>query len=128
MNRLTLNKDFTKTEIGCDWYTVGEDIKNLSNIITCSGVDMKPCIPNLYVLPEIEKVIFNPPTTIVIWKDGTKTIVRCGKDDTFFEDMGLSAAIARKMFGSRSALQRVVDGAERQIPKIEYKNKKKAKK
>ncbi len=27
--------------------------------------------------PDIEKVIFNDPATIVIWKDKTKTVVKC---------------------------------------------------
>ena len=30
--------------------------------------------PELKMLPEIEKVIFNDPATVVIWSDGTKTI------------------------------------------------------
>ena len=33
--------------------------------------------PNTTKLPEIKDVIFNEPATIIIWKDGTKTVVKC---------------------------------------------------
>lgn len=29
----------------------------------------------------IRKVIFSNPATIVLWSDGTKTVVKCGPDD-----------------------------------------------
>ena len=32
---------------------------------------------------EIKRVVFNDPATIVFWKDGTKTVVKCSKGDTF---------------------------------------------
>jgi len=48
----------------------------------------------------IEKVIFNDPATIVFWKDGTKTIVKCSEDDTFDKEKGLAMAISKKIFGT----------------------------
>lgn len=33
----------------------------------------------------IDKVIFNPPATIVFWKDGTKTVVKCKEGEEFSE-------------------------------------------
>lgn len=36
-------------------------------------------------LPEIKKVIFNPPATIVFWLDGTKTVVKCKEGEEFSE-------------------------------------------
>ena len=30
----------------------------------------------------IRKVIFNDPATIVLWSDGSKTVVKCGPEDT----------------------------------------------
>lgn len=50
--------------------------------------------------PEISKVIFNPPCTIVLWSDKTKTIVRCQGGDVFDPEKGLAMAIAKKMFGN----------------------------
>jgi len=102
----------------------------LTDCITTSGggfFGAAPVTKGLSV-PEIEKVIFNNPTTIVLWADGTKTIVRCGKDETFYEDAGLSAAVSKKLFGSRAAFLREVAKAERQLPKEDYKKTKKVKK
>ena len=48
---------------------------------------------------EIEDVIFNGPATIVFWRDGTKTVVKCTKGDTFSEDAGVALCIAKKMMG-----------------------------
>lgn len=52
------------------------------------------------VVPPIKKVIFNNPATIVIWEDGTKTVVKCSKDDTFSEYAGLSMCITKKLLGN----------------------------
>lgn len=43
----------------------------------------------------IEKVIFNPPATIVIWIDGTKTIVKCN-GEKFDQEKGLAMAISKR--------------------------------
>ena len=50
--------------------------------------------------PSILKVIFNDPATIVLWSDGTKTIVRCQEGDTFDPEKGLSMAITKKALGN----------------------------
>lgn len=52
----------------------------------------------MYIMPEIKKVIFNDPATIVYWTDGTKTVVKAGKDDTFDKETGLAMAIAKRVF------------------------------
>lgn len=49
----------------------------------------------------IEKVIFNAPATIVLWADGTKTVVKCGEDDTFDPEKGLAMAISKKVLGNK---------------------------
>lgn len=49
----------------------------------------------------IEKVIFNDPATIVLWKDGTKTIVKCGDEDAYDPEKGLAMAIAKKALGNQ---------------------------
>lgn len=50
---------------------------------------------------EIRKVIFNDPATIVIWKDGSKTVVKCGENDIYDKEKGLAMAIAKKAFGNK---------------------------
>ena len=51
----------------------------------------------------IKKVIFNDPATIVLWKDGTKTVVKCQEGDTFDPEKGLSMAIAKKAYGNKGS-------------------------
>lgn len=51
---------------------------------------------------EIKKVIFNGPATVVYWGDGTKTVVKCSKDDEFDPEKGLAMAIAKKFFGNEN--------------------------
>ena len=55
----------------------------------------------------IRKVIFNDPATIVLWSDGTKTVVKCGPDDIFDKEKGLAMAIVKKMAGSDSRFHKV---------------------
>lgn len=47
----------------------------------------------------IRRVIFNGPATIVIWRDGSKTIVKCSGDDIFDPEKGLAMAICKKILG-----------------------------
>ena len=48
---------------------------------------------------EIKDVRYNDPATIVFWKDGTKTVVKCQKDkgDTYNPELGLAMCIIKKM-------------------------------
>lgn len=50
----------------------------------------------------IKDVIFNDPAIIVLWKDGTKTVVKCQENDTFSKETGLAMAICKKFFGNKS--------------------------
>ena len=49
----------------------------------------------------IKNVVFNDPATIVMWQDGTKTIVKCGEDEEFDWEKGLAMAVAKKAFGNQ---------------------------
>lgn len=49
--------------------------------------------------PEISKVYFNDPVTVVLWKDGTKTLVKA-IDEPFDKEKGLAMAIAKKLMGN----------------------------
>lgn len=50
--------------------------------------------------PPISKVIFNPPATIVFWKDGSKTVVKCQYGDMFDPEKGLAMAFMKKAYGN----------------------------
>ena len=51
-------------------------------------------------LPAIQKVIFNDPATIVIWADGTKTVVKCDCE-LYDPEKGLAMAISKKALGNK---------------------------
>lgn len=55
----------------------------------------------------IRKVIFNDPATIVLWSDCTKTVVKCGPEDTFDMEKGLAMAIVKKMAGNDNRFHKV---------------------
>ena len=48
----------------------------------------------------IKKVYFNDPVTVVLWTDGTKTIVRC-ENEAFDPEKGLAMAISKKALGNK---------------------------
>lgn len=47
----------------------------------------------------IKKVIFNKPATIVLWEDGSKTVVKVNKGERWDPEKGLAMAIIKKKFG-----------------------------
>ena len=55
----------------------------------------------------ISKVIFNDPATVVLWSDGTKTVVKCGPEDEFDTEKGLAMAIVKKMAGNDNSFHKV---------------------
>lgn len=63
------------------------------------GCDLFKHVTNLPI-PEIKKVHFNDPATVVIWADGTKTVVKCGEEDIYDPQTGLLMCIAKKAFGN----------------------------
>ena len=52
--------------------------------------------------PSIKKVIFNYPATIVLWSDGSKTVVKCQDGDIYDPEKGLAMAISKKALGNKS--------------------------
>lgn len=50
---------------------------------------------------DIKRVYFNDPVTVVIWADGTKTIVRCQDGDVYSKETGLALCIAKKALGNK---------------------------
>ena len=49
----------------------------------------------------IKDVIFSPPATIVLWEDGTKTVVKCQDDETYSKEVGLAMCICKKVYGNK---------------------------
>lgn len=59
--------------------------------------------------PEPKKVIHSGNKTIVLWKDGTKTVVTCAKDDKYDNYTGFIAALAKKTYGSASRINEMLE-------------------
>lgn len=76
---------------------------------------------------DIEKVIFNGPATIVVWKDNTKTIVKCEEGTTYSKEEAIDQAILKKLFTTNSHHKRVLKDLinERSVEQIDKKKLKK---
>lgn len=59
-----------------------------------------------------QRIVRNGPATIVFWRDGTKTVVKC-HDEDYDPEKGLAMALARKLWG-RCATERFVRMVEEQ--------------
>ena len=57
----------------------------------------------------IEKVIFNPPATIVLFKDGSKTVVKTTKGDKFDHELGFLYAMAKHIFPRRNQFKKFIE-------------------
>ena len=57
---------------------------------------------------EIKDVIFNPPATIVFWKDGTKTVVKAQNGEAFDPEKGLAMAFFKKMHGNTGRFNNII--------------------
>lgn len=52
-------------------------------------------------IDKVKKVIFNHPATIILWDDGTKTVVHCGDDEKFDPEKGIAMCLLKKMLGNK---------------------------
>ena len=61
----------------------------------------KMLLGSLVPAPKAKKVIFNGPATIVMWEDGTKTVVKAQYGETVDYEKGLAMAIVKKVMGNK---------------------------
>lgn len=98
-----LAKDLLNTAYGINSKTLKEEIQMKTQ-------PKSACNP-------IKKVIFNDPATIVFWKDGTKTIVKCQEGAEFDPEKGLAMAISRHYLCDICGLERYDGIFKRYMPK-----------
>ena len=67
----------------------------------------RKCKQNTINPLEIENVYFNDPVTVVMWNDGTKTIVRCSENDFYDPETGLAMAIVKKAYGNDNKFHKI---------------------
>lgn len=82
------------------WLEIGDGYSHLFDEGSMHQITHAIHRPRLADIDNIKKVIFSGPCTIILWNDGTKTIVRCGPDDEFDKEKGIAMCILKKMFGS----------------------------
>lgn len=51
-------------------------------------------------LPRIKQILYKNPATIIYWSDGSKTVVKCQREDAYDPEKGLAMAILKKMNGN----------------------------
>lgn len=60
------------------------------------------------IIPEIKKVVFNNPATIVFWATGEKTIVKCQDNEPFDKEKGLALCVMKYIFGNKSSYNNII--------------------
>lgn len=89
--KLTRNTLSLEMEISDKYTSKTRNVEDLISMLF--GEDIK--------LELIEKVIFNDPATVIIWADGTKTVVKCQDGETYDPEKGLAMALVKKMCGNK---------------------------
>jgi len=72
-----------------------------------SQAQVRVNIPNM-----IDRVIFNDPATIIIWKDGSKTVVKRSDDDVWDPEKGFCMAVIKKLYGHTSFIKKFMEPDE----------------
>ena len=79
-----------------------EMISNKTNYTKYSDKTVLEIMKNTMRVPDIKDVIFNPPATIVLWADETKTVVKCQEDEgEYSKEVGLAMCICKKVYGNK---------------------------
>lgn len=74
-------------------------------------------------IPKVARIFYDDVATVVFWTDGTKTVVKCPEGTPYDEYSAFCAALAKKIYGNNSKLQREIKNKakyskKRQIAKI----------
>lgn len=83
------------------WHDALKNIKDPVVIPALNPIDIN------HKMFTIKEVIFHEPATIVKWKDGTKTVVKCQEGDTFDPEKGLAMCFVKKLMGNQGKYNNV---------------------
>lgn len=97
--------NYIKDEVSNWWNTVTADKIHASVNIPVDNISWT-VVKKTHDAP-IKKVIFNYPATIVFWDDGSKTVVKCSKNDIYDREKGLAMAIAKYCLGNNGKLKSI---------------------
>lgn len=68
------------------------------------------------------RILKSGDRTIVFWQDGTKTIVKRADDEDDNDYIAFTAALAKRLFGSNSAVKKAIE-ATLEFQEVKKKNK-----
>ena len=88
-------------------------------IVHCLGASLENTIGGL----KPTRIIKNNDAMIVFWRDGTKTVVKRAEDEIDSDYAAFTASLGIKLYGSNSALKRIVARTETQKPKKQKEKK-----
>ena len=103
VNRLDPPKRTLVGDITTGYAYIDSDMSMLANYYRKKA--LKKALNDIYGKSKssnwgINRVIFNDPATIVIWNDGSKTVVKAS-NEPFDPEKGLAMAIAKKALGNK---------------------------
>lgn len=72
-------------------------------------IPRNPCYGITKTTPKIKKVIFNNPATIIMWTDGTKSVVKCQNGEPFDAEKGFALAYLKKLLGNKNEFNKEIN-------------------
>lgn len=72
-------------------------------------IPINPCYGITKTKPKIKKVIFNNPATIIMWTDGTKSVVKCQNGEPFDAEKGFALAYLKKLLGNKNEFNKEIN-------------------
>lgn len=108
-NNLNTISTTSTVKITCDPYTT---IDEPNPLISCGPTCLSDIVGRKdlgFRNIKIKRIIFNPPATVIIWGDDTKTVVKCAEDDEFNPEIGVAMCYMKKIHGSRHAFSKMVE-------------------
>lgn len=103
VNSITYStSDIEVNTIQRQYMTIEAEILPGAYFVTAPKVELINAIQSIGTSPstDIKDVIFNDPATIIIWEDGSKTVVKA-ENEEFDPEKGLAMAISKRMLGNR---------------------------
>lgn len=83
------------------WIESKEKEKEMPTKLTGETFSLTGTLCMKPMLPKIKEVIFNNPATIVLWEDGTKTVVKVKKREKYDKWVGLAMCHMKKYYGEK---------------------------
>lgn len=114
-NRKIDNKNEVIKDMGYEEYLACVKAKAIDNALTTRTVLPMNCFATgTFEIKElfdrtsknaIKKVIFNDPATIILWNDGTKTVVKVSGNDTYDKERGFLMCYLKGIVGNKTLLK-----------------------